>query len=768
MDHPESNQVEESAHNVENSSVTELPPAEEPGSEDLVSEDGTTAALATENPVSDLGDCNISVENPVVEEAAATHAAEPVDHVESGECSATKQASSGDTTQDASAEVRQEARTNEQQDSGTPSVVASSGASSETPSDDSTAATKKTDSKPLFTDFPLSEPVQLAVQQEGYIHPTEVQAEIMPHILEGRDVLAQSQTGTGKTAAFALPLLSKIKRKSHLPKVLVLAPTRELATQVAKSFSNYGANIPKLRILAVFGGADYESQLRALKRGVQIVVGTPGRVMDHIKRGTLKLDEINTVVLDEADEMLNLGFIEDIEWILEKTPSEKQTALFSATMPDPIRRVADQYLKDPAVVTVKRKTLTADTISQRCVFVDERNKRELLSRLLEIEETDGVIVFTKTKDSTVVVADYLQALGHRAAALNGDLPQARRQTTVDQLKSGKLNILVATDVAARGLDVQRISHVFNFDLPHDSESYVHRIGRTGRAGRDGVAYIFLTGKQRGKLRLIEKVTKQRIEVLDPPSKEQINSARVERFKQEIGKASKHTDLSLYRKILADYLKESDKSIEEVAAALAHMSRGGRPLLVEDMPPLQQDRRGRERERGDRGSRRESRFEGRRSAGTQRGMARYWIGVGHAHSVRPGNIVGAIANEVGIPGSQIGPINIMENFSTVDLPKDLPQDVFDVLQTTFVSGRQLRLRPYVEPAGGEEGGRRGRSYSKDGGPKRGKRPYSDRGKGPNSKGGKREGASGKGKRFQSKSFAGKPAGGKAKFKKKYSA
>ncbi|WP_235034176.1 DEAD/DEAH box helicase [Roseiconus lacunae] len=612
-----------------------------------------------------------------------------------------------------------------------------------------------------FRDFDLSSDVQLAIDVSGYATPTEVQRRIIPHILEGQDVLAQSQTGTGKTAAFALPLLSKIRRRAKLPQILVLAPTRELATQVAKSFETYGANIPKLRIVALYGGADYDPQLRALHRGVHVVVGTPGRVIDHIKRGALKLDALDAVVLDEADEMLNLGFIEDVEWILQQTPEQKQTALFSATMPGPIRRVADQYLNDPAVITVRKKTLTADTIEQRCVIIQERSKRELLCRLIEVEDTDGVLVFTKTKDSTVAVADHLTTLGLRAAALNGDLPQARRQKTVDQLKSGKLDILVATDVAARGLDVQRISHVFNYDLPHDSESYVHRIGRTGRAGRKGVAYIFLTPRQRNKLRLIEKATKQRIEVFDPPSKDQLTDVRIERFKSEIGKAMSSPDQALFKKILADYAEQSGTEMLDIAAALGVLSRGGQPLVAKDLAPSHEPRKPRDRDRDrddDGGSRRRrSRFGER----PESGMDRYWIGVGHSDGVRPGNIVGAIANEVGIPGSDIGPISINETFSTVDLPAGLPGDVIEYLQNTWVAGRQLRIRPFTEkPPRDGNGGGKGRYKKGFKGGKPGKKfgrsssEMSDRG-GSGRSGGKPGGKSG-----------GRPFGKKFKSKKKF--
>ncbi len=551
----------------------------------------------------------------------------------------------------------------------------------------------------LFRDLPLRQELQLAVEMSGYVVPTAVQAEIVPLMLAGRDVLAQSQTGTGKTAAFALPILSQLDEQQRNPQVLVLAPTRELATQVAKSFETYGACLPKLRVAAIYGGADYEPQLRMLKRGAQIVVGTPGRVLDHIRRGTLKLDEIRCLVLDEADEMLNLGFIEDVEFVLNQTPKEKQIALFSATMPDPIRRIADQYLRNPASVTIGHKTLTADSIEQRCVFVEERDKLELLSRLLELEDTDGVIVFTKTKDSTVRVAEKLADLGLRAAALNGDLPQARRQRTVDQLKSGHLDILVATDVAARGLDVQRISHVFNFDLPHDGESYVHRIGRTGRAGRSGVAVIFLTHRQQGKLRLIERVTKQKIRVIEPPTAKEINAARIERFKQQIGKSCDHPDTALYQKIISDYSEQTGQPLELIAAALAHLAQGGRPLLAKDGPRRQAATKSFESSRthGDKRPR-DRDGEGRRprkSLGRpQAGMKRYWVGVGYKDGVKPGNIVGAVANEAGIAGSAIGPINICDDYSTIDLPADVPHEAINTLQRTWVSGRQLSIRPYV--------------------------------------------------------------------------
>ncbi len=555
-----------------------------------------------------------------------------------------------------------------------------------------------------FLDLALSRDLQQAIMLSGYERPTAIQAEIIPHMLAGRDVIGQAQTGTGKTAAFALPILSRLQSGKVHPQVLVLAPTRELATQVADSFETYASCMPDFRVAAIFGGQDYEIQFRLLRRGVHVVVGTPGRVIDHIKRGTLKLDEIHCLVLDEADEMLNMGFLEDVEFILEHAPQKKQVALFSATMPEPIRRIADRYLSDPAQITIRRKTLTAESIHQKCVFVSERDKPELLARMLEAEQTDGVIVFTKTKDSTIAVAEHLVQLGFAAAALNGDLPQKQRQRTVDQLKAGKLNVLVATDVAARGLDVQRISHVFNYDLPHDSESYIHRIGRTGRAGRTGTAIIFLTPPQRGKLRLIEKATKQTIELIERPSVRSINAQRIDRFKQQIQATIETEDLSFFKEIVADVATSTGKSPELIAAAIAHLGQGNRPFLLKDEPP-QRESRPWERE-DSRPGRRERSKPGRSESGPARGrgrgrfssetpapgMIRYRIEVGRADGVRPGNIVGAVANEGGLSGSDIGPIEIYNNFSTIDLPDSISASSVQTLRKTWVAGKQLRLRP----------------------------------------------------------------------------
>ncbi len=557
-----------------------------------------------------------------------------------------------------------------------------------------------------FADLALSLQVQQSVQFAGYERPTAIQREIIPHMLAGRDVLAQSQTGTGKTAAFALPILSTIKTVSRKPQVLVLAPTRELAIQVAKSFTNYASCMPDFAVAAIYGGQDYEAQFKQLRRGVHVVVGTPGRVIDHVNRGTLDLSGIDCLVLDEADEMLNMGFLEDVQFVLEKTPDKRQIALFSATLPGPIRTIAQQYLNDPAKITIKEKTMTAESIRQRALFVAPRDKINVLTRILEVEETDGVIVFTKTKDATITVAEKLQREGLSAVALNGDMPQKVRERTIEQLKSGQLDILVATDVAARGLDVPRVSHVFNFDLPHDSESYIHRVGRTGRAGRKGEAIIFLTNAQRGKLRLIEKATKQPIEVIQPPTADDINAMRIMRFQGRITEMIAAQDLTTFKEMISEYAEQSGKPIVMIAAALAQIGQQGRPFFMKERPKREKHDRddrgerpeGRGRERFERDSadgfsqrdNRANKPHGRQLGPVEQGMTRYRIEVGRKDGVKPGNIVGAVANEAGIDGEYIGPIKIHDSYSTIDLPEGMPQDIYQTLQQTRVAGKPLRL------------------------------------------------------------------------------
>jgi ATP-dependent RNA helicase DeaD len=560
---------------------------------------------------------------------------------------------------------------------------------------------------PTFRDFELLPAVVDAVETRGYTHPTPIQAQIMPHMLAGRDLLAQSQTGTGKTAAFALPVLSRINMEQRAPQVLVLAPTRELAIQVARSFENYASNLNDFRVAAIYGGQDYEIQFRALRNGVQVVVGTPGRVIDHVKRGTLDLSKINCLVLDEADEMLNMGFLEDVQFLLQHAPEDRQIALFSATMPPAIQDIANDYLNDPAEIKIKRKTMTAESIRQRAVFVSIRDKFDALTRILEAEETDGVIIFTKTRESTLQVADQLCQHGHKAVALNGDMAQRVRERTIEQLKSGQLNILVATDVAARGLDVPRVSHVFNYDLPHDSESYVHRIGRTGRAGRKGEAIIFLTSTQRRKMRLIEQTTKQPIEEMSIPTAKEINANRIERFKKRITDNMDNGEVELFEKMINEYAEQTGQGLARVAAVLASLAQNGRDFFMSERRDIRSDSRPDRdrdgREGSDRSERpRRSIEERRRQA--EEGMVRYRIEVGHRDGVRPGNIVGAVANEAGLDSAHIGHIAIYNDFSTIDLPEGMPREIFQILKKTWVSGKKLQISVDSKPSRGGSGGR----------------------------------------------------------------
>ncbi len=579
------------------------------------------------------------------------------------------------------------------------------------------------DSPVRFGGLDLDCQVLSAVETAGYDQPTVVQKEVIPHLLAGRDVLVQSQTGTGKTAAFALPILSRLQASGTSPQVLVLTPTRELAIQVARSFNTYAQNISSFRVVAIYGGQDYEPQLRALRRGVQVVVGTPGRVIDHIRRGSLDLGTIKTLVLDEADEMLNMGFAEDVQFVLQHLPGQRQTALFSATLPEPIRRIAAQYLDDPVRMTIKSKTMTAASIRQRAIVVRIHDKLPTLRNLLEVENTDGVIVFTKTREATLTVAESLQHHGFRAAALNGDMPQKTRERTIQQFKSGGLDVLVATDVAARGLDVARVSHVFNFDLPHDTEAYVHRIGRTGRAGRSGEAILFLSPAQRGRLKQIERITKQPIELIQAPTVDTINTLRIQRFQEQIRTVAGSADLSLYSRILSEHAQRSGQPMESIAAALAHIGQQGRPFLLSQAVAVpakkhrQADRSGQasraSSNRKDAGRHQAAgstdfadepnRFAGRNrgvrgASAPEPGMARYRVEVGKRDGMQARHLVGAIANEAGIAGNAIGPIKIETTFSLVDLPEALPRGVVQTLRNTWILGRQLRLRPWETTSG----------------------------------------------------------------------
>ncbi|QDV52016.1 ATP-dependent RNA helicase DeaD [Gimesia fumaroli] len=562
-------------------------------------------------------------------------------------------------------------------------------------------------SQAKFTDLALCQPVLDSLEALGYQTPTPIQAQTIPHLLEGRDLVGQAQTGTGKTAAFALPLLSKIDLEVKAPQLLVLAPTRELAIQVSESFKQYGSKLKGLQVLPIYGGADFKSQLQPLKRGVHVVVGTPGRVMDHMRRGTLKMEDLRCLVLDEADEMLRMGFIDDVEWILEQMPPKHQTALFSATMPEAIRRIAVTYLQSPEEITVKVKTRTADTINQRYWLAKGHHKLDALTRILEAEEVDGVIVFVRTKTITTELSEKLESRGFLAAPLNGDIAQKQRERTVGRLKAGHVNIVIATDVAARGLDVTRISHVINYDLPGDSEAYVHRIGRTGRAGRTGEAITFVSPRETRSLQTIERAIKHKIERMDLPAISKINERRQERFKESITKAMKGPDFELFQKLLAEHQTESGNTELQIAAALACMYQGKRPLFLTEAPPRKQRETssgpGRDHSHSERPERPERRFQKDKERPRNRktedapeeGMERFRIQVGHSHGVKPGNIVGAIANEAELDSQYIGRINIFDDYSTVDLPEGMPRDIFQSLKTVWVSGQQLRISRFEQ-------------------------------------------------------------------------
>ena len=555
-------------------------------------------------------------------------------------------------------------------------------------------------SEQTFDELNLSGPLLQAIQNAGYSTATPIQARAIPLLLAGRDVLGQAQTGTGKTAAFAIPMLQSIDLEQKVPQVLVLTPTRELAIQVAQAFKRYAAGLPGLRVVPIYGGQDYHVQFRQLDRGVHVVVGTPGRVMDHINRGSLKLDALRGLVLDEADEMLQMGFADDVDWILTQAPAQRQIALFSATIPESIRRIAQRHLRNPAEITIKQRTTTADTVRQRFVVVNPHQKEVVLARVLEAEPIDGVLVFVNTKSTTEPLAEYLSSQGHRTAALSSDVSQNQRERIIEGLRSGKLDVIVATDVAARGLDVQRISHVINYDFPSDSEGYVHRIGRTGRAGRSGNAILFLHPRGRHLLRRIEHATRQTIEPMEIPSTDVINQRRVARFHERITAGLAHPDLAIFASLVEQYRSANDVPLEQIAAALAALAAGDTPLLLaEDLPETnfaetRDGSRSRPIHRSSDGGRRfESNGRGERGPAEGRSAERmetYRIEVGRAHQVKPANIVGAIANESGLESRFIGRIEIFDDYSTVDLLAGMPPKVFQTLKMVKIAGRRLDI------------------------------------------------------------------------------
>jgi ATP-dependent RNA helicase DeaD len=538
-------------------------------------------------------------------------------------------------------------------------------------------------SQPSFADLGLDARVLKAVRDLGYETPTAIQAATIPPLLEGRDVVGRAQTGTGKTAAFALPILSRLDHTQKAPEALVLCPTRELALQVCEAFASYGSHVTGLHVLPVYGGQGYGIQLSALRRGVHVVVGTPGRVMDHLEKGTLDLTQLRFLVLDEADEMLKMGFAEDVETILADTPADKQVALFSATMPPQIRKIAKRYLTDPVEVDIKGKTTTVAATTQRYLRVSPAQKLDALTRILEVENFEAMLIFARTKQETEQLAERLRARGFAATALNGDVVQAQRERIVNQLKSGKLDILVATDVAARGLDVDRISHVVNYDIPTDTESYVHRIGRTGRAGRTGDAISFITPKEFYLLRLIEKATRQELTQMPLPTVDDVNSTRLTKFDSAITAALESDSVDTFRDIVAHYVREHDVPEVDVAAALAIVLQGDVPLLLEDHP--EPERLPRERPARGESAPREPRSRGNVE------LATYRINVGKRHRVQPRQIVGALANEGGLGRDDFGHIDIRLDYSLVELPAKLPADAWSALAATRISGKLIELQ-----------------------------------------------------------------------------
>ncbi len=585
----------------------------------------------------------------------------------------------------------------------------SSGSSSPCSADlDAAANPAAADNSPAdqgFGCFGFGSELLQALEAIGYREPSPIQKAAIPELMLGRDLVGQAQTGTGKTAAFALPMLARLDPAERKPQVLVLAPTRELALQVADAFNSYASQLNGVRTLAIYGGADFRDQIHQLKRGVQIVVGTPGRVMDHMRQGTLDLSNLRALVLDEADEMLRMGFIDDVEWVLEQLPEKRQVVLFSATMPAEIRRISQKYLNSPAEVTIRQKAADASLIRQRFLMVHAPHKLAALERVLEAETSEGVIVFARTKAITITVAESLEQHGYDVAVLNGDVPQAQRERTIERLKSGQVDVLVATDVAARGLDVERIGLVINYDIPFDAEAYVHRIGRTGRAGRTGDAILFLTPRERRFLGGLERVVAKPIAEMEVPSNATINQNRLDRMRAKLTSClqtpeSSEQERALLSEILQRVAQEQGSSPEQLALAALELALAGKPLLLQGEENFHQVRQngpsrdggrdgGRDLGVGREGGRDRGRGE-RPSGPPEDHMERFRVEVGWRDRIKPGNIVGAIANEAGLNGRSIGRIQIFDTHSTVDLPKGMPEDVFQGLRQLRVMNKPLQL------------------------------------------------------------------------------
>ncbi|MFD3702676.1 DEAD/DEAH box helicase [Nocardia sp. NPDC058658] len=555
----------------------------------------------------------------------------------------------------------------------------------------------RNDTGPTFADLGIDDRVLRAIADVGYETPSPIQAATIPPLLAGADVVGLAQTGTGKTAAFAIPILMNLDTAQKKPSALVLAPTRELAIQVAEAFGKYSSHIPGLHVLPIYGGQSYGVQLSGLRRGAHVVVGTPGRVIDHLEKGTLDLSELRYLVLDEADEMLKMGFQEDVERILRDTPKDKQVALFSATMPGVIRKISKQYLNDPVEITVKSTTQTSSNITQRYVQVSHQRKLDALTRVLEVEAFEAMIIFVRTKQATEELAEKLRSRGFSAAAINGDIAQNQRERTIGQLKSGGIDILVATDVAARGLDVDRISHVVNYDIPHDTESYVHRIGRTGRAGRSGEALLFVAPRERHLLKSIERATKSALTEMQLPSVDDVNATRASKFGDSITENLASDNIALFRKLIEDYEAEHNTPLADIAAALAVGGYDGDNFFMSPEPepaPRRERDFDRDRERAPRRYDDEDRAPRPPSFNRENGeeLATYRISVGKRHRVVPGAIVGAIANEGGLRRSDFGHISIRPDYSLVELPANLPNETLEALRRTRISGVLIQLTP----------------------------------------------------------------------------
>ena len=585
-----------------------------------------------------------------------------------------------------------------------------------------------------FDDLGLSPEVLEAVKLAGYETPSPIQAKAIPALLQGANLLGTAQTGTGKTAAFSLPLLSRINFNGRETSMLVLTPTRELAIQVSDAIQQYAVKMPNVTVVPVYGGQDIAIQLRALKRKASIVVATPGRLIDHIKRGSISLGAVKAIVLDEADEMLDMGFMEDVETILREIPADAQRALFSATMPDSVKKIIDQHLGEYEEARIEGKTTTVENICQRYLLVKNEHKIEALARVLEGEEFDGVLIFVRTKQNTTEVAEKLESRGFNVAPLNGDLAQSMRERTINRLKMGKLDIVVATDVAARGIDVDRISLVVNYDIPYDTESYVHRIGRTGRAGRSGNAILFITPREKRTLKTIEKATRQPIDVMEMPTSEQISKKRVEAFKAKVKSVVSYGELDQFKELVRALAAEgcnmkdgvaledgsvNEMTAEDIAAAVIKMYQKKQPLFP-NLPPLETPKERREKVRSGRdflgngedfglNSEEQKRMRKERKEGlngVEEGFLRYYLGVGRIDHVTPRDIVGAIAGEANINSSNIGRIKLFDKFSTVELPNTLPQDVLDILSEMTIRGNDARFRVMTdEPPEGPAPGTR---------------------------------------------------------------